>query len=66
IVIMRHQAGCLAGCIVTAALTFVFTPFLVRRYAIFGGAVSYLCSMALMSAVLLIFFLYYLRAERKE
>ncbi|MGI6007477.1 MAG: lipopolysaccharide biosynthesis protein, partial [Ruminococcus sp.] len=49
IVIMRHQAGCLAGCIVTAALTFVFTPFLVRRYAIFGGAVSYFCSMALMS-----------------
>lgn len=66
IVIMRHQAGCLAGCVVTAALTFVFTPVLVRKSAIFGGAVSYFCSMALMSAVLLIFFLYYLKREREE
>ena len=65
IVIMRHQAGCLAGCIVTAVLTFLFTPFLVRRYAIFGGAVSYFCSMALMSAVLLIFFLFDLKVEKK-
>jgi O-antigen/teichoic acid export membrane protein len=66
IVIMRHQAGCLTGCIVTAALTFGFTPVLVRKFAVFGGAVSYFCSMALMSVILLIFFLYYLKMERKE
>lgn len=65
IVIMRHQAGCLAGCMVTAVLTFLFTPLLVRRFAVFGGAVSYFCSMALMSAVLLIFFLYDLKVEKK-
>ena len=50
---------------VTAVLTFLFTPLLVRRFAVFGGAVSYFCSMALMSAVLLIFFLYDLKVEKK-
>ena len=66
IVIMRHQMGCLAGCIITAALTFMFTPILVKRYGIMGGAVSYLASMVLMSAVLLLFFVYYFVKERKE
>lgn len=66
IVIMRHQTGCLAGCIITAALTFIFTPVLVKGYGIMGGAVSYFCSMALMSFVLLLFFIYYLKREREE
>lgn len=66
IVIMRHQFTCLLGCAVTAGLTFVFTPVLVKRYAIMGGAVSYLCSMALMSLAFLVIFIYYLMKESRD
>ncbi|MCH1982178.1 hypothetical protein MCG98_06315 [Ruminococcus sp. OA3] len=66
IVIMRQQFACLLGCAVTAGLTFVFTPVLVKRYAIMGGAVSYLCSMALMSLAFLVIFIYYLMKESRD
>lgn len=65
IVIMRHQTGCLTGCMITAALTFLFTPVLVKQWGIFGASVSYLASMLLMSVVLLLFFVYYFVKERK-
>lgn len=66
IVIMRHQFTCLFGCAVTAGLTFLFTPVLVRHFAILGGAVSYLCSMALMSLVFFVIFIYYLMKESRD
>lgn len=65
VVIMRHQNGCLLACISTAILTFIFTPVLVRKYGILGGAVGYFFSMAFMSALILIIWLYYMRKERR-
>lgn len=66
IVIMRRQVATLVGCAVTALLTFFFNPILVKKYDILGGAVSYLCSMALMSLIFLVFFVYYLRKESRD
>lgn len=66
IIIMRHQFSCLAGCIITALLTFLFTPILVKRYEIYGAAVSYLCSMVLMSVIFFVFVVYYLKKYDKD
>ncbi len=64
VVIMRHQNGCLISCVSTAVLTFIFTPVFVKEYGILGGAIGYFCSMAFMSIVILVIYLYVMRKER--
>ena len=63
IIIMRHQIMCLIGSIITAVLTWFFTPVLTRIYGIMGATISFVLSMALMSLLLFILNWYFLRKE---
>ena len=63
IIIMRHQIMCLIGSIITAVLTFFFTPVLTKTYGIMGATISFLISMALMSLILFILNWYFIRKE---
>ena len=63
IIIMRHQIMCLIGSIITAVLTWFFTPALTKTYGIMGATISFVISMALMSVILFILNWYFLRKE---
>ena len=63
IVIMRHQYSTLVGCGLAAIFTAVVTPILTKAYAVNGAAAGYLCSMAMMALVFLVFFIYYSRKQ---
>jgi len=63
IIIMRHQIMCLVGSAISAALTWVFTPLLIKNYGIMGASISFVLSMALISVVLLILNWYFLRKD---
>ena len=63
IIIMRHQIMCLIGSVITAVLTFFFTPVLTRVYGIMGATISFVISMALMSLILFVLNWYFLRKE---
>ena len=63
LIIMRRQAFCLAGSVVTAVLTWFITPLVVARHAIRGGAISYLISMVIMATILAVVTIYFLRKK---
>jgi Membrane protein involved in the export of O-antigen and teichoic acid len=63
IIIMRHQIMCLIGSIITAILTWFFTPVLTKNYGIMGATISFVISMASMSLILFVLNWYFLRKE---
>ena len=63
IIIMRHQIMCLIGSVITAVLTWFFTPVLTKTYGIMGATISFVISMVLMSLILFILNWYFLRKE---
>lgn len=66
IIIMRHQYSAFVCCMLTAAMTYIVTPFLTKRYSIMGATVSYTLSMGFMSVLFIAFFVFYLAAYKKE
>lgn len=66
IIIMRHQYSTFVCCGITSVITYFITPFLTKRYAIMGAAVSYTLSIGIMSVLFLAFFVYYLIRDKKK
>lgn len=66
IIIMRHQYSTFICCGLTVVLTYILTPYLTQKYGIIGATVSYTLSIGFMSALFILFFIFYLVKDRSK